>query len=68
MNYITRLKAENEAHEATRAEVEQMITDFMVHLQLPKFVGADDDGDRKDWISVGDVMDRLSDIRSAVRL
>ena len=60
MNFIQRLKAENETKQATIDNVRMEIFAIRAMLQSDKFVGFESDGSRKDWIATGDVM-RLLD-------
>lgn len=48
-NDIADLKQEN-------IELREKIAELRAHLSLPKFVGADDDGNRKDWVAIADVL------------
>lgn len=44
-------------------EIKQEIEDFLVFLNSPKFIGVQSDGSRKDWISTGDVIERMKNLR-----
>lgn len=55
MNYIKNLELEAKAASAFEQAVAAAIVDFKSTLRLPKYQGVDEDGERKDWISVGDV-------------
>lgn len=65
MNYIKKLQQQlarqTDAIERARVEIDL----FTAHLHSQKFVGTED-GNRKDWISTGDVLSRLSDIRGSL--
>ena len=55
MNYIKNLELELKSSQAFEQSVSAGVVDFKQHLRSAKFVGVDADGERKDWISVGDV-------------
>ena len=62
MNYITMLKERE-------AATEQWESQFRSHLHSDKFKGTDN-GERKDWIAVADVLrwlDTLNNVRGAIR-
>ncbi len=56
-NYIKRLELEIQ-----RATMEGGLRELLARLETPKFVGVDDDGDRKDWISTGELKAHLDAI------
>lgn len=64
MNYIKTL--ENIC--ATRADrleqIAHQIEWMRQHLQSSKFVGVDQDGDRKDWIATSDVLRWIESLRA----
>jgi len=62
MNYIKRLQQDGKdlANEVGRMDAE--LRTFQRELSGEKFRGVDSDGDRKDWISVRDVNDRIQAI------
>lgn len=64
MNYILSLKEKNETQYAQLKAIEQEINDFISFLHSDKFAGVDSQGNRKDWISTGDVLNRMMEIRS----
>ena len=66
MNYIKRLEKENRELRARLKAGEELIGDFREFLTLPKFVGYESDGSRKDWISIGDLNARLDGFRSTL--
>jgi len=39
--------------------MEDKLNEFIIFLNGPKFTGTESDGDRKDWISVSDVICEL---------
>lgn len=55
MNYIKNLELEQKAAQAFEQSIAAGIIDFKSCLRSAKFVGVDERGERKDWISVGDV-------------
>lgn len=55
MNYIKNLELEVKAASAFEQQVSAGIVDFKKHLRAGKYTGVDEHGERKDWISVGDV-------------
>ena len=66
MNYIKSLQRSLADESEKIAAAQREISDFAYHLQSAKFVGNDIDGQRKDWIAVKDVMNRLSNLRDAL--
>jgi hypothetical protein len=64
MNYIKRLEAEAGAKDAKIANVQDQINAFITFLHGDKFAGFESNGDRKDWISTADVIERLREMRS----
>ena len=65
MNYIARLQADLAVARATLSAKAEAIQEFRVHLAGDKFSGTDADGDRKDWIAIGDVHAWLARIVAA---
>lgn len=69
MNYIKQLEQDNAALRAALKRVDGEICSFLFFLNnSPKFSGTEIvDGKqmRKDWISTGDVVNRLIDFRNA---
>lgn len=65
MNHITRLQIDLAAAQATLAAKDQAIQAFRAHLDGEKFRGFEDDGSRKDWIAIADVLAWLAMIKSA---
>lgn len=65
MNYINTLQtivADRGARlEALHSEVEWM----RLHLLSDKFVGVDQDGERKDWVATSDVLRFIERLRAA---
>lgn len=45
--------------------VDSQVCAFLQFLNGPKFTGVQSDGERKDWISTGDVVHKLVDLRLA---
>lgn len=66
MNYIHRLKRDNDTLQAALRAARAEIAAFREHLHGAKFVGVESDGGRKDWISTGDVLARLGVIDAAI--
>lgn len=63
MNYIKKLESErNELREKSQT-VEMAINNFIAHLHSPKFQGVESNGERKDWIATGDVLNFLIELR-----
>ena len=60
MNYIKRLESENEDLRGQLTEAHQLVNDFLVHLNSPKFAGSD-----RDFIYCSDVRNRLMQLRMA---
>jgi hypothetical protein len=65
MNHITRLQIDLAAAQAALAAKDQAIQAFRAHLDGEKFRGFEDDGSRKDWIAIADVLAWLAMIKSA---
>ena len=65
MNYIQKLKEENQALQAKLQSGFAAIDDFNMHLHSDKFNGQESDGGRRDWIATTDVKCALSNIRDA---
>lgn len=66
MNYIQKLQEENKEKGQRLAKIQRELNDFLVFLHSPKFVGVESDGGRKDWISTGDAINKLKEIRDLV--
>lgn len=66
MNYINRLEAENADLHAALDAVRAELAMFHAHLSSAKFTGVESNGDRKDWIAVGDVVRRLHEIEAVM--
>lgn len=64
MNYIKQLQAEIKAKDCQIKALERNFDSFIAHLHSPKFVG-EENGERKDWISTGDVIRWLHETRSS---
>ena len=58
MNHIHHLQRENAALKARLKAKDDAAVNFMVFLRSPKFVG-EEQGQRKDWIATGDVINWL---------
>jgi hypothetical protein len=65
MNHITRLQIDLAAAQTALAAKDQAIQAFRTHLNGEKFRGFEDDGSRKDWIAIADVLAWLAMIKSA---
>ncbi len=62
MNYIQQLQAENKELKSRLNNIAAELREFKAYLQTsPKFQGTEQ-GERKDWISTGDVINRLQEI------
>jgi hypothetical protein len=67
-NHIHNLtKARDDAHAQLKAAQDD-ITSFLAFLHGPKFTGTESDGGRKDWISTGDVVRWLMDLRGTLQV
>jgi len=64
MNYIHELERENAALKARLKAKDDAAIAFMVFLRSPKFTG-EENGERKDWISTGDVVHWLIETNTA---
>lgn len=62
MNYIKQLQADRANLEDEVSRIEAELRTFQGELAGEKFKGVDSDGDRKDWISVRDVNNRIQAI------
>lgn len=67
MNFIKQLQADRTEAEAKIAKTDDAISDTIAFLCGPKFVGVDLDGGRKDWISTGDMIRILQEVRDGLR-
>ncbi len=65
MNYIKQLEQDNRMLRHALDNVDTQVCLFLQFLNSPKFVGVESDGGRKDWISTGDVIHKLVDLRLA---
>ena len=63
MNYIKDLEAKNKELRGVVAGLNSEIDDFIGFLCGPKFTGVESDGERKDWIATGDVINILRNIK-----
>lgn len=59
MNYIKSLQAKVADLEQERAIAQADVDTFLAYLHSDKFKGSQIDGERKDWISTGDVINWL---------
>jgi hypothetical protein len=64
MNHILKLQQENQELKNKIEEMENWRMSFLSHLHSEKFQGSDSNGERKDWISTGDVIAQLQNLRS----
>jgi hypothetical protein len=58
------LHQQNQARKETLQAVQAELDHFLDHLHSAKFTGIEMDGGRRDWISTGDAIARLREIRS----
>jgi hypothetical protein len=65
MNYIKQLEADNKALKQTIADADKNVDNFLCFLHGPKFTGTEN-GERKDWISTGDVIAWLRELRNTL--
>lgn len=63
MNYIKQLQEDNERLKKELTATRDEIHSFILFLNSDKFIGFDSSGERKDWISTGDAINRLKEIR-----
>lgn len=63
MNYIKKLQAQLAEKEKQIEMAKNEVNNFISHLHSDKFAGHDSQGNRKDWISTADVLNRLMEIR-----
>ena len=68
MNYILRLQIEVAARDRALASARYHLQALRQHLDLPKFKGTDQDGDRKDWIATADVNHWLDPIETSLHV
>ena len=61
-NYTKRLETALRLANERIQEAEDRIAQMRAHLNLPKFRGVEADGSRKDWVSTGDVLNRLEGV------
>ncbi len=65
MSYILKLQEQNAKYKETLAAVSADLEQFRVFLHSAKFTGTEN-GERKDWISTGDVLTRLAEMRNFI--
>ena len=65
MHYSEKLKADKAALQARLDAVEGEINRLILFFHSPKFVG-EDNGERKDWVSTGDAISYLQNLRSVL--
>jgi hypothetical protein len=65
VNYIKALQIRERELQAELEKVEQNLNDFKAFLHSAKFVGTED-GERKDWISTGDVIRWIDNIKREI--
>jgi hypothetical protein len=65
MSYIRTLQAHLAATRASLAAKDDVLAEFRIHLDGPKFHGLGLDGGRKDWVAVADVLAWLGRIKDA---
>jgi len=63
MNYIKQLQNENQKLKTQLGVINNQIDCFINFLHGAKFTGVQSDGSRKDWISTGDVIHSLREIK-----
>ena len=66
MRYINKLETENKLLLAQIQQAREEVEFFLAHAYSPKFTGTESNGERRDWIAIGDVRTRLLDIRSTL--
>jgi len=62
MNYIQSLQGQVAELKKQIELRDKKLNDFICFLHTDKFVGVESNGDRKDWISTGDVLNIVRDI------
>jgi hypothetical protein len=67
VNHIQRLQRDLDEAQAKLTHTLLQVEELRSYLFLPKFVGVDTNGDRKDWVATGDVLARLNLIRLAAQ-
>ncbi len=67
MNYIKRLERENAHMSNVIRALDDEIRRLRGELLTPKFVGYDEDGDRRDWMATSDIDTRLQGLQSLVQ-
>jgi hypothetical protein len=65
MNYINRLQSERAENALQAREMESQAQGFLAYLSCAKFSGVDSNGQRKDWISTGEVQNLLISLRNS---
>lgn len=67
MNYIKKIESDiSSAHNAIHSALDELHQFRVFILTSPKFIGIDLDGERKDWISTGDVAAWIDRLRSEI--
>ena len=68
MNHIHNLTAQRNHLSQVVSNTESELSAFIAYLQTAsKFTGTGADGSRKDWISTGDAIARLQEIRATLQ-
>lgn len=62
MNYIHKLQAENKELKRANQQIDYALVGFLQYLQSAKFTGTEG-GERKDWISTGEVERFITHLR-----
>lgn len=63
MNYIKQLEADNASQAQALRDIAASFNMLLSHLHSPKFTGTGVCGERKDWISTGDVIQWVLEVR-----
>lgn len=63
VNYVRQCQRRIAELEAMVGAYESAINAFRAHLHSEKFAGEDSDGERKDWIATGDVLNWLREVQ-----
>lgn len=66
MGYINVLQKKVEALEGRSTQAQHLIQQFRQHLDIAKFKGVDQNGERKDWIATADVEAWLRNITAVL--
>ena len=66
MNYIKQLQTDRNGLQTAANMVDDDIGRLLAFLHGPKFAGHEENGERRDWVSTGDVIQWLRELRNTL--